>query len=129
MILGKLTRYLRTLKSKLTSSLSEENTMQWILIKLVFSYHYIVAFINSNWTNPHHIGPLDFYLDFIFYRKKSNNRARNKVTCALEFMNFLFPQDSLNTASVFVFTTQITRSDHYKFHIIEYLHIVDFHVI
>ena len=40
MILGKLTRYLRILESKLVSPLSQENTMQWILMKPVLSYHF-----------------------------------------------------------------------------------------
>ena len=41
---------------------------------------------------------MDHYLDFIFYRKKLNNCARNKIICASELMNSLFPPSSLNTA-------------------------------
>ena len=73
MNLGKHTRYLRTLELKLASPPSQENTIQWILMKPVLSLqnhykllHLLIA-IEQIHTIP--FGPLDPYLDFIFYRK------------------------------------------------------------
>ena len=40
MNLEKLTQHLRILESKLSSLLSQENTMQWILMKRMLSFHY-----------------------------------------------------------------------------------------
>ena len=47
MILGKLTRYLRTLESKLASPLSQQNTVDSNETSVVISLQ-IVPFINSN---------------------------------------------------------------------------------
>ena len=61
MILEKLTRYLRTLESKLASPLSQENTMQWILMKPVLSYRYKLFHLLIAIEQIH--GPLSrFYL-------------------------------------------------------------------
>ena len=38
---------------------------------------------------------MDHYLDFIFYRKKLNNCARNKIICASDVID----EFSLNTAT------------------------------
>ena len=74
MILWKLTRHLRTLESKLSSPLLQENTMH--SMDSMDSMHamdsnetrdditlQIFAFINDNWTNPRIFRPLSrFYL-------------------------------------------------------------------
>ena len=105
MILGKLIRYLRTLKSKFASPLSQkENTMQWILMKSVLSYHYKLLHLLIAIEQIH--GPLDLYLDFIFYRKKLSNR--NKVMFGVD--EFSFSTRFFKYCIIeFIFTTQITR--------------------
>ena len=126
MILWKLT-HLRTLDSKFSSPISQENTMQWILKRVILHYKFL-HFFKDNWTNTHDV-TLDLYLDLIFYRKKLSNCIRNKITCASVDEFSLFARISKYCITVFVFATQTRRLNYYKFHIVEHLHILDFHVI
>ena len=68
MILGKLRQHLRTKLESKFSPLSQENTMQWILMKRLLSFHYKLCILNcaiyyDNWTNTRLHGSLSrFYL-------------------------------------------------------------------
>ena len=120
MNLGKFTRHLRILEeTSFTTFTRKHDPMDSNETSVVISLQ-IVAFINGNWTNPHDIIS-NLYLDFIFYKKKLSICARNKFIYASvhEFSSFFFNICFYN----------ITKLDYYKFHIVEYLHIVDFHVI
>ena len=123
MILGKLTRYLRTLESKL-ASLSQENTMQWILMKPVLFYHYKLLHLLIAIEQIHTISDLWTFISIL-----SSIEKNQAIVPVIRLHVFRIDEFSFSTKFFkhciieFVFITQITRLDHYKFHI------VDFHVI
>ena len=71
MILGKLTRYLRTLESKLASPLSQENTMQWILMKPVLFYHYKLLHLLIAIEQIHTISDLWTFISILSFTEKN----------------------------------------------------------
>ena len=71
MILGKLTRYLRTLESKLALALSQENTMQWILMKPVLFYHYKLLHLLIAIEQIHTISDLWTFISILSFTEKN----------------------------------------------------------